>query len=118
MPRSSATIHGAIAIGRCGPINTTRHPIIGSRAPACRKAQAGGGREPTLHSQGVVMVRYYPVLFLATLALLGSAKATNSQSANLEGSWSASGSIAFASGSREHARCRVQYAQRSATSYR
>jgi hypothetical protein len=39
------------------------------------------------------------------------------QSASLDGSWSGGGSVTFASGEREAARCRVQYSRASQTSY-
>lgn len=55
-----------------------------------------------------------PALLLTSLALpsLGMA-----QSASLDGSWSGSGSVSFASGEREAARCRAQYSRASSTSY-
>jgi len=53
-------------------------------------------------------------LLLASLAFAGPSSA---QSANLAGTWSGSGSVSFASGQQEQARCRVQYSRTSSTSY-
>jgi hypothetical protein len=53
-----------------------------------------------------------PVL-MAGLAAGGQAAIAQS----LEGSWSGGGSVAFASGQHERARCRAQYRRASATSY-
>jgi hypothetical protein len=39
------------------------------------------------------------------------------QSASLEGSWSGGGPVMFASGAKEHARCRAQYRRRSNDGY-
>jgi hypothetical protein len=59
------------------------------------------------------------VAFAAALALnCAGLSAARADSAPLVGSWSGSGSIAFASGSKERARCRAQYAKTGETSYR
>jgi hypothetical protein len=54
---------------------------------------------------------------MALAALSVSAVETRAEPANLEGSWSGGGSVAFASGAREKARCRAQFTQSSQTSY-
>jgi hypothetical protein len=57
--------------------------------------------------------------FAAALALnCASLSAARADSAPLVGSWSGSGSIAFASGSKERARCRARFAKTGQTSYR
>lgn len=57
--------------------------------------------------------------FAAALALnCAGLSAARAESAPLVGSWSGTGSIAFASGSKERARCRVYYAKTGETSYR
>lgn len=54
----------------------------------------------------------------AVLGLSGSSfSPARAESASLVGSWSGSGSIAFASGSRERARCRAHYAKTGERSY-
>ena len=55
------------------------------------------------------------VLMLLVNAALSSHGAA--QSASLDGSWSGSGSVVFASGGREPARCRLQYSRASGSSY-
>jgi len=58
---------------------------------------------------------------LATLVLLASVPATGQPakkpSAGLEGSWSGGGTVSFASGSTERARCRAHYRRAGSTSY-
>jgi hypothetical protein len=55
---------------------------------------------------------------LATLLLIaGLATGGPATAQSLEGSWSGGGSVAFASGQNERARCRAQYRRTSATSY-
>ena len=57
---------------------------------------------------------------LALSLLLGSVVLSDvgwTQSTRLDGSWSGSGSVSFASGEREAARCRAQYNRASGTSY-
>ena len=57
--------------------------------------------------------------FAAALALnCTGLSAARANSAPLVGSWSGSGSIAFASGAKERARCRAYYAKTGETSYR
>jgi hypothetical protein len=57
--------------------------------------------------------------FAAALALnCAGLSAARADSAPLVGSWSGSGSISFASGSKERARCRAYYARAGASSYR
>jgi hypothetical protein len=46
-----------------------------------------------------------------------SVNAARAESGSLIGSWSGSGSIAFASGSKEKARCRAHFAKTGETSY-
>jgi hypothetical protein len=55
---------------------------------------------------------------LAAPLLIASLAATDPAMAqSLEGSWSGGGSVAFASGQQERARCRAQYRRASAGSY-
>jgi hypothetical protein len=42
---------------------------------------------------------------------------STAQSARLDGTWNGSGSVSFASGSKETARCRLQYSRTSSSSY-
>ena len=51
------------------------------------------------------------------VALPGLASAKPPAAAGIEGTWSGGGAVAFASGGRENARCRVRYARRSADTY-
>ena len=61
--------------------------------------------------------------FAAVAALVGQAHAGNAQSAKkpsgagLEGSWSGGGSVTFASGAREQARCRAHYRKAGNSGY-
>ena len=58
---------------------------------------------------------------LAALALIASVPATGlpakKPSAGLEGSWSGGGTVSFASGSTERARCRAYYRRAGSTGY-
>ena len=54
---------------------------------------------------------------LAALVVTPAAGPSMAQPANLEGSWSGGGVVAFASGARERARCRAHYSRRSTTTY-
>src|SRR6516225_11664008 len=54
---------------------------------------------------------------LAALPPLGNAQSPKQPAAGLEGSWSGGGSVSFASGARERARCRAHYRRRSSTTY-
>jgi hypothetical protein len=67
------------------------------------------GRSSPLRKRAAVLAG--PVL-VAGLAVGGQAIAQS-----LEGSWSGGGSVTFASGQHERARCRAQYRRASATSY-
>jgi hypothetical protein len=62
-----------------------------------------------------------PVQVVRALVLLATATALpdtgTAQSAGLEGSWSGGGSVSFASGARENARCRAHYSRRSNVTY-
>jgi hypothetical protein len=53
----------------------------------------------------------------APLLIAGLAAGGQATAQSLEGSWSGGGSVAFASGEHERARCRAQYRRASATSY-
>jgi hypothetical protein len=68
------------------------------------------------------MATFFPLQASATAVLMLLVNAALSghgaaQSTGLDGSWSGSGSVAFASGGRETARCRVQYSRTSSSSY-
>jgi len=58
---------------------------------------------------------------LAAFALIASVQASGlpvkKPSAGLEGSWSGGGTVSFASGSTERARCRAHYRRAGSTSY-
>ena len=54
---------------------------------------------------------------LAALPPLGNAQSPKQPAAGLEGSWSGGGSVSFASGARERARCRAHYRRAGANSY-
>ena len=72
----------------------------------------------TLHKYWIA--RTQPQFITLLFALVLAALALNNvgaQSASLDGSWSGGGSVTFASGEREAARCRVQYSRSSQTSY-
>ena len=60
-------------------------------------------------------------LALVALAIITSVPATGQPakkpSAGLEGSWSGGGTVSFASGSTERARCRAHYRRAGSTSY-
>jgi hypothetical protein len=56
--------------------------------------------------------------FAAILLASGTAGIARAESSSLVGSWRGSGSISFASGSRERAQCRAHFAKTGATSYR
>jgi hypothetical protein len=66
------------------------------------------------------IARTQPQIKELVLSLVLAALAVDNvgaQSASLVGSWSGGGSVTFASGEREAARCRVQYSRSSQTSY-
>ena len=71
--------------------------------------------------QGIVKAATFTLL--ATLTLIGMTHGGNAQAvkkktgAGLEGSWSGAGSVSFASGSREQARCRAHYHRAGSNSY-
>jgi hypothetical protein len=57
-------------------------------------------------------------VFAAVFGLgVSSAGAAHAEPGSLVGSWSGGGSIAFASGSKEKARCRARFAKTGASSY-
>ena len=56
-------------------------------------------------------------LALVELPAVGNAQAAKQPSPNLEGSWSGGGSVSFASGARERARCRAHYRRAGANGY-
>jgi hypothetical protein len=57
-------------------------------------------------------------LTLGGLPTIGNAEATKKLSvASLEGSWSGAGTVTFASGAREQARCRARYSRAGKDSY-
>ena len=63
------------------------------------------------------------IALAAALALTGLPHVSNAQSskklsvASLEGSWSGGGTVSFASGSREQARCRARYSRAGKDGY-
>jgi hypothetical protein len=75
---------------------------------------------PSSHQR---IVKAATFTLLATLALIGMTHGGNAQAvkkktvAGLEGSWSGGGSVSFASGSREQARCRAHYRRAGNNSY-
>ena len=64
--------------------------------------------------------RFLAFALVATLGVYGLSDPSHGQSrkaAGLEGSWSGGGSVSFASGARERARCRAHYRRRTKDSY-
>ena len=63
------------------------------------------------------------IAFVAAIALTGLPDAGNAQTtkkasvATLEGSWSGGGTVSFASGAKEQARCRARYSPAGRNSY-
>ena len=56
-------------------------------------------------------------LSVLAIGLLGGGAPSLAQAAGLEGSWSGGGTVRFASGAEEHARCRAYYSRRSNAVY-
>jgi len=56
-------------------------------------------------------------LSVLAFGLLGGGGPSLAQAAGLEGSWSGGGTVRFASGAEEHARCRAHYSRRSNAVY-
>ncbi|MFZ1103314.1 MAG: hypothetical protein WAN86_10810 [Hyphomicrobiaceae bacterium] len=56
-------------------------------------------------------------MLAAPVLMAGLAAGGQAMAQSLEGSWSGGGSVAFATGQHERARCRAQYRRASATSY-
>ena len=56
-------------------------------------------------------------LSVLAIGLLGGGAPSLAQAAGLEGSWSGGGTVRFASGAEEHARCRAHYSRRSNAVY-
>jgi hypothetical protein len=56
-------------------------------------------------------------LSVLAIGLLGGGAPSLAQAAGLEGSWSGGGTVRFASGGEEHARCRAHYSRRSNAVY-
>jgi len=56
-------------------------------------------------------------LWVLAMGLLGGGAPSLAQAAGLEGSWSGGGTVRFASGAEEHARCRAHYSRRSNAVY-
>ncbi len=59
----------------------------------------------------------FAALALASLPASGNAQSVKHDAAGLEGSWTGGGSVSFASGARERARCRAHYRRAGANSY-
>jgi hypothetical protein len=63
------------------------------------------------------------LVFVAALTLIGGPQGANAQAskklsvASLEGSWSGGGTVSFASGAKEQARCRARYSRAGKDSY-
>jgi hypothetical protein len=80
-------------------------------------------RDCSRHSSHHQAGRGATFALVATLALIGlphtgNAQATKKTSvASLEGSWSGGGSVSFASGAKEQARCRAHYRSAGTSSY-
>jgi hypothetical protein len=54
---------------------------------------------------------------LAAVVVVGVQQTAQAQTRGLEGTWTGGGSVTFASGARERARCRARFTRRSPTSY-
>jgi len=78
-------------------------------------------RRTTMIRSNLPRASRFVTVGIACAAVFGLICATPSvaraESASLAGSWSGSGSISFASGSKEKARCRAHYAKTGETSY-
>ena len=61
-------------------------------------------------------MRRFAVVFLIAIGAL-ALNPKSSQAQSLEGAWSGGGQVSFASGAREHARCRARYSRRSNEGY-
>ena len=60
---------------------------------------------------------FFAAMALFGLPASGGAQSDRQPSGSLEGSWSGGGSVSFASGARERARCRAHYRRAGANSY-
>src|SRR5262245_34450265 len=61
--------------------------------------------------------RLKPAVLAAPVLIAGLTAGGPVMAQSLEGSWSGGGSVAFASGQHERAKCRAQYRRTSGTSY-
>jgi hypothetical protein len=75
------------------------------------KATMGGNVVPLGY------VKWAGVGALALAALMVSGLAGEGRAQSLEGFWSGGGSVSFASGAKERARCRARYWRRTSNSY-
>ena len=93
---------------------------------ACHEQSATRNGPPALRRPIAHMLAF---ALVATFGVYGLSDPSQGQSApakaapvkeerGLEGTWSGGGSVAFASGSKEHARCRAHYSRASKNSYR
>jgi len=83
--------------------------------PQARSATAAGSTN-ALRS-GPRSVRHAIWLSVLAVGLMGGGAPSLAQAAGLEGSWSGGGTVRFASGAEEHARCRAHYSRRSNAVY-
>jgi hypothetical protein len=80
-------------------------------------------RECSRHSSHHQVGKGATFALVAALALIGLPHTGNAQAAkkastaSLEGSWSGGGSVSFASGAKEQARCRAHYRSAGTSSY-
>jgi hypothetical protein len=99
------------------PLHSARTCLEPSARPVCRAALRRCAS------------RWLALALIATFGVSGLSDPGRSQSApakaapakeerGLEGSWSGGGSVSFAAGSREQARCRAHYSRASKNSYR
>ncbi len=90
----------------------------------CREPRTLAGRAA---APSQMAARAFACVLVAGFAMFGlsaqsqgqsSAKAAPAKERGLEGSWSGGGSVQFASGASEQARCRAHYSKASKNSYR
>ena len=98
------------------------HPSQACLEQSATRTGPGASRRPMARMLAFALVATFGVYGLSgsgqgQSAPAKAAPAPAKEDRGLEGTWSGGGSVAFASGSKEHARCRAHYSRRSKTSY-
>jgi hypothetical protein len=101
-------------------ISSPLHPWQVCREPSTLADRSVAYRRLTAHAVACVLVASFPIFGLSAQGQSQSpAKAAPAKEARgLEGAWSGGGSVQFASGATEQARCRAHYSKASKDSYR